>query len=55
MVSKNQVKYKYLELKDLTFNIRTLGYTVLRTTVPNLCPDDVSSDSGNILIYYHHV
>ena len=31
------------------------GFNLADSAFPNLRPDDVSSDSGNILIYYHHV
>ena len=31
------------------------GFNLADSAFPNLRPDVVSSDSGNILIYYHHV
>ena len=42
----------YHELSDVPF---VNGFYIADSAFPNLCPDDVSSDSGNILIYYHHV
>ena len=31
------------------------GFNLADSVFPNLCPENVSNDSGNILIYYHHV
>ena len=42
----------YHELSDVPF---VNGFYIADSAFPNLCPDDVSSDSGNILIYYHYV
>ena len=42
----------YHELSDVPF---VNGFYIADSAFPNLRPDDVSSDSGNILIYYHHV
>ena len=42
----------YHELSDVPF---VNGFNLADSAFPNLRPDDVSSDSGNILIYYHYV
>ena len=53
-------KYKIWQgLPKRTFTVSDVpfvnGFNLADSVFPNLRPDDVSSDSGNILIYYHHV
>ena len=42
----------YHELSDVPF---VNGFNLADSAFPNLFPENVSNDSGNILIYYHHV
>ena len=38
---KNQVKFRYFNLISTYRNVGSAGQPVLRTTLPNICPDDI--------------